>query len=82
MTSPKIEVVRFIDWNEGFRKIEFTKLLRESESHSRLRDAKVATDELLEGKAIEVVVQVVIWLHRFVSGCESWAPLGIILEQA
>jgi hypothetical protein len=40
-------------WNVGFRKVEFTQLLRE-ECGLSLSEAKARTDAVLDGKSIEL----------------------------
>ncbi|MCB9765447.1 MAG: hypothetical protein H6739_37075 [Alphaproteobacteria bacterium] len=51
------ETVRFVSWRDGFHKIAFTKLLRTSVSHPGLKEAHDATNHLMGGGVLEVVVR-------------------------
>ena len=48
-----MKTLKIYGWNEGFNKVQMTKLLCE-QGGLKLLDAKKATDEILEGKEVQL----------------------------
>ena len=68
--------VRAVDWKPGLNKVQMTQVLR-GDAELRLRDAKAATDEFLDGEILEFIIEDESRARRLAEGLEA---IGVVVE--